>query len=187
MNIRNVRNFSALALVLVASNSHANLITNGGFEDGLTSWTCTNVFVKCETVTSEDAFEGESYFFGLADQSESFITQEFATDIGTTYSISFVYGASFTNTALKLAVGDLRAEFYPSPFFGTWGTYAADFVATSSFSTVEFGFQSGLGSGALYIDAVVVELASTPVPAPATLALFGLGLAALSYSRRDRN
>lgn len=185
---------AAAALILAAGNSHANLISNGGFEDGLTGWTCTtaaNGGCFGEQPSDIDAYEGNSSFFGFSNGGLGTLSQGFANAAGATYSISLAFSTNDqlenpTSNSLILSVGDLSTNL--ALVIGQWSTFSSNFIANSTFSTVDFGFSTKPGTGTVRIDAVVVTLVRdpTPVPVPTPLVLIGLGLAGLGLSRRRK-
>lgn len=174
--------------ILVAGNSHANLISNGGFESGLAGWSCTHVSGDCLTGTQTiSAPEGSSYFFGYSNGGTGHLSQGFTSIAGAIYSISLVFDTNdqtSTNT-LSLDVGNLSTDFLLLPFT-TWTPFTSNFIADSAFTTVDFSFSTVGGTGTVWIDNVIVELAliPNPVPVPAPLVLIALGLAGLVLSRR---
>ena len=175
------------ALAFDSQTSFASLISNGGFESGLTGWTCTT---GGDGACGTGAFatggpkEGASHFWGFDNTSSPGMnSQTFGTTVGALYEVGFwagSYAASPTNN-LSLDVGDLSVGF---SFAGAgWlPYYSATFVATSASSMLEYSFDTDDGTGTLWLDDVSV----TVVPEPAILALLGFGLIRMAGARRKR-
>ena len=194
---------SLLAVALLGSSalSHANLITNGGFEDELTGWTCPESDGFCEaSTTSGTPREGASYAWAYENDGRApgTLSQSFATDVGSTYSLSLWVGSSSASPSNNsgVNVGDYSNSF---SFTGTddenWQLVNATFEALDTTTTLQLLFDTDPGTGQLWFDDVSVEFLSTgngggnggaAVPAPATPFLIGLGLLGLTGLRRRK-
>ncbi len=123
-----------------------------------------------------------------------------ATSIGTTYTLSL--GVSNENVLgtgpefLDILVNGTSIgsyEMVQNSAYGElalpWVTDVLNFTATSSSSTIAFTVTgTSLGDQDPLIAGIDLETASNPnptVPEPATISLFGLGLAALPFARRS--
>lgn len=184
----NIRSFAVAAtLTACAGLSQATLVTNGGFESGMTGWSASTPAGSFGAGTqASPAYEGSSYFWGYDNASGGTVSQLLTTDAGGTYFISFAFNTNGTvpPNKLSVSVGDLSVDPL-SLVEGTWSTYSGTFKASSASTLLSFGFRTVSGTGTVWIDAVDVERIGT-VPVPGTALLVGLGLACLGASRRAR-
>lgn len=178
------------AALSLAGAAHASLVTNGGFESGLTGWSCVAGSPgTCNTGTqgSSPAMFGSAYFYGFDnDATPGELSQNLATEAGATYSISLYFSTNGRTSpnALTLDVGDLTVDLALIP--GSWVNFGGTFVASSAVTALDLLFSTVSGSGTVWIDNVVVERVSAAVPEPSGLALLALGLAGLGVTRRSR-
>ena len=195
------------SLLLAATASHANLLTNGSFESGafvdqgsntmslnpgstaITGWT---------VVTDTTAWIGPTNPFSLAANDGDFfldltnyqlgapfagVSQTIATTPGATYSLSFDLGGStrwgLPDGLTASAAG--ASKTFTTPSTGTlndWYHETMTFVATGSSTTITL--QGASGFNYIGLDNVSVELGSvSAVPSPGTWALLGAGLIGL--------
>lgn len=162
--------------------------------------------VIADSVFGTPSYNGFTYFFdtgGYGDAgpaSGDGIEQTVATSIGTTYTLSL--GVSNENVLgtgpefLDILVNGTSIgsyEMVQNSAYGElalpWVTDVLNFTATSSSSTIAFTVTgTSLGDQDPLIAGIDLETASNPnptVPEPATISLFGLGLAALPFARRS--
>jgi hypothetical protein len=216
MSLRPLHASLTLALLLGAGAASAapltaggELVTNGGFEattvdkgtvqtyygSGYSGWTLGANGVEIRNDVVGAAYQGNN-FAELDTSGNSWISQLLGTTKGATYTLTFAYsprsnvgadsngidvyweGGLVQAITAKGLVGDSAGN--------NWTTYTYNLVAGGSGSTLKFaaaGLSDTLGGG---IDAISVKAASTAVPEPASLALLGLGAAALAFSRRRK-
>lgn len=189
---------AAVASLLFAAPSQATSLVNGGFEDNavapgswwyssaanVNGWDGSNIEIWDNyggVVAPEGSQHAELNAHPFNGGVFS-IYQGFATNIGQAYDVSFFYSArNNSNEEFYFSVGNLAAVINDH-VVGSWRQFNGSFVATSTLSTITFTSANN-GTQGNFLDDVVV---SSQVPEPATLALFGLGLAGLAIGRRSR-
>ena len=166
------RLFVLLMLSCIAQTLHANLITNGSFEDDtnfisggdetttlgigstdMPGWLVVNDFLAWIgpgnpwTLTANDG----DFFLDLTDFSTGApfggVTQDVATDIGATYQLTFDLGSSSQwglPDSLVASAGTTSAVF-TSTLTGIdeWETFNLSFVATMATTAISFVGESG--------------------------------------------
>jgi hypothetical protein len=165
-----------------------NLVSNPGFESGLTGWSTSGFQLLGFDfgIDSSSAHTGTNSFQGGAIESLGFLSQSLATVAGTTYNISLWLASDgfFENEFQVLWNGSLvydRSDLFPQGF----AQIVIDPMATGATSMLSFGFRDD--SGFLHVDDISVRAVSA-VPEPSALALIAVGVAALGRaSRRKRD
>jgi|SRR5579862_7075577 len=175
----------ATAAVLWAFASIApatNLVSNGGFESGLTGWTVSNFFLQgFDYGIDNQSHSGTSAFYGGAIGDLGFLTQTIATAAGRDYSVQFwTQSDGFFENAFQVAANGTVLLSETDIPIGNYVQQTVFFQATGASTTLQFGFRDD--AGFIHLDDVVAS-----VPEPATFALFGVGLLGLCWTRRPRS
>ena len=172
---------SALAFAALSSNACAGLVTNGGFENGLTGWTLAadpqNTFV-----TSGFSHSGNSALWMGEVGGLGTLSQTLSTVVGRTYNLTFWFaGDGDTPSEFQALIGStvLLDKVNPS-FDADYVPYSYNFFATSPSTLLSFKFRDD----AFYINLDDVDVLLTPEPESLTLVL--AGLLALGASRAAR-
>lgn len=196
----------ALLLGVGAQMAHANLLTNGSFEDPasvgtpglgtgstyLTGWTVINNPIahipSSGIVPSNGQYSLD--LTGYDDTSpQGGVSQTIFTAIGAVYNISFDVGAWGGTSSVDVSAGDLFATRASSTDFQNvfWTTFSSTFTALGSTTTIELIGQLSSANGTyIGLDNVDVTLnrLANDVPEPDSVLLFGAGLLALVGMRR---
>jgi hypothetical protein len=184
MNIfRKILSITFLIFSFSALTAHAALIQNGGFEDGeFTAWTRSGS--SDHTDVRPGYGHAGSYGAVLGAQKEDgFLSQTFTTLKGGKYELIFWLFSDgkienhFSTTVDGHSFFDqmnIPAQAYTR--------YVFDFIASSSATTLRFGFFNT--PGFLRLDDVsIVSLQA--IPEPGTTALLFLGLIGLAFNHRQ--
>ncbi|SIS45655.1 PEP-CTERM sorting domain-containing protein [Neptunomonas antarctica] len=165
-----------LLVCLLAGPANANLITNGDFTSGNTAgW----------TLTGGDYTDASSGYFTAYDNSGwGIISQDISTNAAYNYDLSFdTYAGQISGNQFAWAVDGVMTTIATTT---SWVTNTAMFAGTGAVTNVAFYYATGGGSGVWNMDNVSVTQGAAAVPEPASLALFGLSLAGLLWSRRKK-
>lgn len=200
-------------LLFGSAAKSAELITNGGFESDGAGWTVSAPNVSFTDLSEYSAccapfgvynYGAGAAFFGDNDTLGGSLFQDIATNAGSFYTLSFVYGA-ISETRLQA----LRATVFNGPGLSTLGSIglfaigtqdlgnmmnqaSIMFQAQSSLTRISFQDTSSLfGFGTTSVDGAidaVSVLGPAPIPEPSTYVLMiaGLGLVVLAARRRSR-
>lgn len=178
----------ALAVVVALSMSAANassIVSNGGFESGLTGWTVSTTDGNADTgLQGLSAFEGAATFWGFDNGGTGTLEQILNTNIGATYQVSFAFATngSVPPNSLSFSVGNLSGNLPLAQY--NWNTYAGTFTASSTSTALDFHFQTVGGTGTVSIDAVSVQ--AVPEPETYAMLLAGLGLMGAVARRKQK-
>jgi VPDSG-CTERM motif len=169
----------AVAALSVAYPAKANLITNPGFEAGLTGWTFSN---GAAWAPGAGAHSGVAYgLMPSAGVNSPTISQSVATTAGASYTISF-FVACAVSIPSNLSVsfgGTVFKHLFPA---GNNGYTQLSFTATASGANTNLSF-IGQGLASFRLDDVSVEAVGVP-DGGATVSLLGCALLGLAGLRR---
>jgi hypothetical protein len=173
-----------------------NLVTNGSFENTSviagSGWTVSGGFTAegfdyFVDTNPADAQSGTHSFAGGAIGALGFISQSITTVIGTNYNIHLWLAnlSGFSdNTAIQVRWGG-NVVFSATNILGfSYHEVVIDPIATSTNTVLAIGLQDD--SFFLNVDNISVRQVQQQAPEPVTLALLGLGLAGLGFSRRKQ-
>lgn len=182
--MRQTNFLTAALLTLVWSwSANATLITNGGFETGdLTGWSCTGAD-RCEVITTYP-HSGTYNMWGWDNSGFATLAQTIATSVGEMYDLSFWSHAHELSAGniLRYSIGGATPVLVSTTT--SYIETMASFTASAATTTIELLFETDGGTGQWRIDDVSVTGAA--VPEPTTLALMGLGMAGIGYSRKRK-
>ena len=157
-------------------------ISNGGFESGLTGWSCT-VTGQFGCNITNDAHTGNFAFQGFENTDFGTLAQTIATTPGTTYNFS-VFSRNESNNVANVLRYSLDGGVTTAILRTAVYSLTTDsFVTSGTSAAIRFFFETNRGTGSWHIDNVSVS--AVPLPAALPLlasALVGFGL--VGYRKR---
>jgi hypothetical protein len=181
--------FAVLLVSFLVAPCGAQLVTNGGFEDGnFSGWTQTGNTGFTSVSNAAAYVHSGSYGAQLGPVgSDGFLSQSLVTVPGVTYNVTFwlknVSGtpndfSAMWGSDILLSLTDIAAS-------ASFTEYSFNPVATASTTILEFGFRND--PGYLALDDVSVTGPVPTVPEPMSLFLFGAGLVGMTViGRKNR-
>jgi hypothetical protein len=180
-----------LASLAFTPSVEANSVLNGSFETGdLTSWTLSGNTgfsgVDHGTTGFAPGPQNGSFaaFFGPVG-SLGFLSQNVPTVSGASYNLTFrLANDGLTPNEVRVSWnGDVIFDQINLPSFDYTQESFSNLLATSSFTSLQFGFLND--PGFFYLDSVYVGAGA--VPEPTTLLLWGTTMAGLALTRWRRH
>ena len=177
------RNLLTALLLLAATNAHANLITNGGFETGdFTGWTQGGNTGHTGVTGGSYAHSGSSGAFLGPIGSDGFISQTISTVAGQAYDLTFwLHNDGGTPNDFSALVDGTSLFSLVNAGALAYAQNTVGFTATGASTTIQFNLRQDPAWWGL--DDISVQ---SSVPEPASLALLGLGLAGMGIARRRK-
>ena len=199
--------FALVATVSLSSAANAVAFVNHSFETGdLTGWTTGDADpLNRYGTTYGSGFDGTYWAFLAGFEINRFIEQT-VTGLtpGTSYAVNFIQASEYVNSdSLHVSVNGGPTTLFTAPpcnacntgngstgLWNNWVPEEFDFTAAGTSATIRFDSLGLNGSGYdVGFDNVTIaarQVGGGGVPEPATLALFGAGLAGLGAMRRRR-
>ena len=179
-----------------ATVAEASLVTNGDFATNASGWTYNNLGVDGGYLSSEGNPAGSFWVNhnggNVGPDPDPRLSQTIATVAGTQYQLSFDYSGRIIAGGLGLGVDidGVQLATY-NILSAAWITETLLFTATGANTEIAFRSEIGGSDYDARIDNVSVvryvdDGGDGKVPEPATVALFGLGLAGLGAVRRRK-
>jgi hypothetical protein len=196
---------ASLLAFVAAGASAADLVTNGGFEQGATGWGSTQTvgFAPVSAYINCCGIDGSAYpaangvaaaFFGWGQETGGSIFQDLATVAGQSYTVNFSYGAISGGALQTLTVEASNGQsVLGSLNVGAYGTTnQAALVSPYSFTFVASGASTQLlfrdtSATSINTDALVDNVSvAAAVPEPETYAMLLAGIGLIGFMARRR-
>lgn len=183
----------ASLVVIAAPAAHAaQLLVNGGFEEGLSGWTVSNY---TSVITDPGAPADHLLRFMGPNWRKATISQSFETEAGATYDISFNGGVFGTvMREMRVYMDDAPAGVFtlaPATNGAGFSSFSWAFQGTGGSHTLMFEVSTVRNVAMIVDDVSIVERVMLPdlsamVPEPSTWAMLILGFGAVGASLRNR-
>ena len=176
--------FAVIATICFSSPSRADIVVNGGFEDGnFTGWTggLPDNVVFSGSPNSAYVHTG-SYGVGFGSNSLTTLSQTLSTVAGTSYDVTFwINSNGLSPNEVKLSWGGTKIFEEKNIAADGWTEFSFIETATSNSTVLAFGLEQRSGYSGLD------DISVTAVPEPATWAMMLLGFAAVGFVAYRRN
>ncbi len=173
---------AGLVLACASTFASADIVSNGGFDDGLNSWSCFNGDM-CAVGTGNPGYAFEGY----VNNGYSLLSQDVATVNGGIYRLTFDSRSYATNNEIGFSFTDFSDVVWVAATTD-WVSNVASFTATGA-ANLQFWLATDPGTGTYRIDNVSLVQTGTvaAVPEPGSLALLGLAIAGFAAACRKRS
>jgi hypothetical protein len=165
----------AALVVLALMPVYGGLVTNPGFETGMTGWTFTPASCGVDFYVGGPAHTGSyaAHFGGECVGSYDTISQVIPTEVGATYTFSFWLDSNNGNGNGERALWDGSAVLDLTNFAQGWTEYSYTVKATGSSTTIAFAGYNVPSERWNGVDDVLVT-ENIPEPSAWVLALGGI-------------
>jgi len=168
---------ATLTAILAPSGARADLVTNGGFETAnFSGWTLGGA-LGAGIISSAHSGTWAAFLNGFP--SDTLLSQNLATTVGTQYTVSYwLTSDGLTPNDFSVSFGGTTLTSSTNLSAFPYTQFSFNVTATSALTALVFGV--GEEHGSFFLDDVSVNPTGVAaVPLPATFPLFATGLGAL--------